>query len=316
MPYASVQGMSVNSIADLRHIKLDTVESYLADAMTAGKAYNWHRLNVPDSMLATVRKHASALLAAAAEGVRRDISLDGGSAQQRLEGSPVMPEGPCISGQNSHSRHECEYLDVCCAQQALDDQADEHKGVTGPKPQIHVPESGAHTPAASDISKGADTHKCHPQSSCAHSASTIATDSAAGAATKGAGEFGLGVEGSVYGVGAPGMPKISCTASAPIHLSSSSYLPPERPVVYDAESTDALCRGASAVLQAFSDHQAGAVRCRAVGQEANVDLLSMLQRLGVTIKKFKENLPEGIRFGQIRLCLAHNGRLSALSMPT
>lgn len=140
--YASMQGVSVNAIADLRHIKLDTVESYLADAITAGKAYDWHRLNVPDPVLATVRDHASALLAAAAGGERRDISLDGSSSQQCLECSPVVPEGPCISGHCGESGQECEYLDVCCAQQAPEDQEENHDRIAAPKPQTPVPESG------------------------------------------------------------------------------------------------------------------------------------------------------------------------------
>lgn len=79
-----------------------------------------------------------------------------------------------------------------------------------------------------------------------------------------------------------------------------------------ADSANALCRRASEVLQTLSDHQPGAVRCSASGQEASENLLSLLQVLGVTIKIFKEKLPENIRFGQIRLCLAHAGRLSCL----
>ena len=44
---------------------------------------------------------------------------------------------------------------------------------------------------------------------------------------------------------------------------------------------------------------------------ASLDVLGKLQDAGCSIKTLKEVLPESIRFGQIRLCLAHMGRLSS-----
>ena len=44
---------------------------------------------------------------------------------------------------------------------------------------------------------------------------------------------------------------------------------------------------------------------------ASNDVLGKLQDAGCSIKSLKEQLPESIRFGQIRLCLAHMGRLSS-----
>ncbi len=42
--------MSIEAIAQARHVQGDTVESYLAECITAGFAYDWQRMNIPDAM--------------------------------------------------------------------------------------------------------------------------------------------------------------------------------------------------------------------------------------------------------------------------
>ena len=111
-----VQGMSVGVIAELRHVKLDTVEAYLADAILAGKAYDWHRLHVSDDMLATVSKHASAQLAAAGRRSTIGASNDSGTLSCPADKS-VMPQSQSKPGE---SNDDSEYLDVSCAQRCAE----------------------------------------------------------------------------------------------------------------------------------------------------------------------------------------------------
>lgn len=61
-----MQGMSIRSIADLRRMQRDSVESYLAEAITAGKEYAWHRMHVPRRTLAAVAAAAARALGTAA----------------------------------------------------------------------------------------------------------------------------------------------------------------------------------------------------------------------------------------------------------
>lgn len=56
---AVLQGMSVADIARTRRILPDTVESYIADAITAGYSYPWHRMAVSDSTLHQVLHYVS-----------------------------------------------------------------------------------------------------------------------------------------------------------------------------------------------------------------------------------------------------------------
>ncbi|CAL5223984.1 g6596 [Coccomyxa viridis] len=157
------QGMSVQAIADLRRLKLDTVESYLAEAMTAGKAYHWHRLHVPDNVVATVSEHALAQLASAAGG---DVSglCKGGGPQQCTEADPAMPEGPCMYSQISQKCDEDDYLDVCCAQRVPEDQDLENERS---KAQIHVSGLGGGDLTSSEASnKEADARDRHIESNC------------------------------------------------------------------------------------------------------------------------------------------------------
>ena len=78
-----------------------------------------------------------------------------------------------------------------------------------------------------------------------------------------------------------------------------------------------LCSGRTAAntrqpAEAGAHAQNGAaVMGGKVAPLANNDVLGKLQDIGWSIKTLKEHLPESIRFGQIRLCLAHMGRLSS-----
>ena len=82
-----LQGMSIEAIAEMRHLKVDTVESYLAEAITAGRAYDWHHMRISDSVYTTVSQHASAQLKAAGEPKEADeftgISADSFQQQDR-----------------------------------------------------------------------------------------------------------------------------------------------------------------------------------------------------------------------------------------
>lgn len=42
--------MSIHAIAEARHNQRDTVESYLAECITAGLAYDWRRMEITDAM--------------------------------------------------------------------------------------------------------------------------------------------------------------------------------------------------------------------------------------------------------------------------
>ncbi|CAL8463613.1 g3147 [Coccomyxa elongata] len=53
------QGASLCTIARQRNIQRDSAEAYLAEAMTAGAAYAWHRTRVPRAVLAAVAAAAA-----------------------------------------------------------------------------------------------------------------------------------------------------------------------------------------------------------------------------------------------------------------
>ena len=42
--------MSIEAIAATQKVRLDTVESYLAECITAGFGYDWQRMGIPDAM--------------------------------------------------------------------------------------------------------------------------------------------------------------------------------------------------------------------------------------------------------------------------
>ena len=271
--------MSVQAIADLRRLKLDTVESYLAEAMTAGKAYDWHHLHVPDEVFAAVRKHAAAQLAAAA-GTHTSGSCPSSRLQEFPGDNPAMPENICADSQGSQKCDDNVHLDVCCAQRSPGNQDLENERS---RSQTCMSGSQGGDLTSSDASnKEVDTRNRHPESTCVSGyLDTSATLAAEGA------------EGSALGVRRP-----ACANRAPSTRHHS--LP-----------CDAVCRTSLGVPQEPADCKANAMRCGDdPRQEQGLDLLSRLQEIGVTIKVLKEQLPESIRYGQIRLCLAHAGRLS------
>lgn len=82
------QGLPVGAIAEVRHIQVDSVEGYLAEAITAGAAYDWQRLRVSRDALASVAvaaasawklAHSSASCVTAATGPPGDGSGSSGA---------------------------------------------------------------------------------------------------------------------------------------------------------------------------------------------------------------------------------------------
>ena len=61
-----VQDLSISAIAALKRIQESTVQSYLADGIAAGHGYQWGRLGVVDSLLASVVAALAAMSASAA----------------------------------------------------------------------------------------------------------------------------------------------------------------------------------------------------------------------------------------------------------
>ena len=55
-----LQGVDLEGIARQRVVQLGTVQSYIAEAMAAGHPYPWHRLGVPQPLLATLCIHLTA----------------------------------------------------------------------------------------------------------------------------------------------------------------------------------------------------------------------------------------------------------------
>ncbi|CAK0738070.1 hypothetical protein CVIRNUC_000989 [Coccomyxa viridis] len=130
------QGMSIEAVAEVRHLKVDTVESYLAEAITAGRAYDWHRMRISDSVYAAVSQHASAQLRAAEEpkeadgftgtsesslqqqdrGLQQESVLqqsmangdEGAGAEGVHQQEAVLPQSQAVSSDGN--------WEVCCAQ--------------------------------------------------------------------------------------------------------------------------------------------------------------------------------------------------------
>ena len=266
-----VQGMSVGTIAELRHLKLDTVECYLAEAMVAGKAYDWHRLYVSDDVLGTITEHVATQLAAA-----EPASIAGSSTGAFQSCGPQRQKLPCAAHNNS----------ACSEAPAIDGfsktEKEDHSRTAGRPQQSSFPGSGAvngSTPSHASI---------HANSSAA--AGRACTDRSAPAALPAPGKTASGYQGGLYNGKAHSVPAVasSCQSSARWQQGQQgSVLPGQGEAVAGA-------RPCSRALRA---------------EEAGTDLLCSLQAHGCTIKTLKEQLPDSIRYGQIRLCLAHAGRL-------
>ena len=57
-----VQGWSVVTIAQHRHIQPDTVKAYIADAIMTGQAYKWHELGITDAQCICVQQQVLAVV--------------------------------------------------------------------------------------------------------------------------------------------------------------------------------------------------------------------------------------------------------------
>lgn len=279
--------MSVGVIAELRHVKLDTVEAYLADAILSGKAYDWHRLHVSDDMLATVSEHASAQLAGRRS--MNDTSNDSGTLSCPADES-MMPQSQSKPGE---SNDESECLDISCAQRCGNDLDKENMACSC--------QEGA--------SVGTGTSACdEPHLSCSRQEQWKRASKSAPAPASVATRSVLGLEfcadkaSSMHSMPSarPQTSEHSSTPSLQPGMLPASTTAPSR-LVSGHGSADSARPEDSCVGDVGSHKSSGSKR-------SSVDQ-SRLQELGVTIKMLKEQLPESIRYGQIRLCLAHVWRV-------
>lgn len=265
--------MSVGTIAELRHLKLDTVESYLAEAMVAGKAYDWHRLHVCDGVLGTVTEHVATQLAAA-----EPASIAGSSAGAFQSCGPPTQKKHCPAHDSS----------ACSEAPAIEGfsnvEKEDHSRTTGRPQQSSSLGSGA-------VNGSTAAHaSIHADSSAA--AGRACTDRSAPAAIPAAGKPAFGYQGGLYNGKAHSVPAVasSCQSSANWQQGRQG------PVVLGQSEAVAGARPCSRALRA---------------EQAGTDLLCRLQARGCTIKTLKEQLPDSIQYGRIRLCLAHAGRLGS-----
>ena len=295
--------MSIETIAEVRHLKVDTVESYLAEAITAGRAYDWHRMRVSDSVYATVSQHASAQLRAAEEpkeaggltGMSADVSQeqDGGLQQEsvlqqsmasREEGAAAegvhQQEAALLQSQALSSDGECE---VCCAQPSQPSNAEKENCLQADVLQLER------------LCRNPGTRECCNMSSSGGQGQRGSRPlaPAAGQALTRTGPQRSTCDGDQHS-----MPSISQKASM---ISSRTHLCPSRIVANMSQPAEAGAhtKGSTALTGGN------------VAPSASNDVLGKLQDAGCSIKTLKEQLPESIRFGQIRLCLVHMGRLSS-----
>lgn len=281
--------MSPRAIAELRHVKLDTVESYLAEAITAGKAYDWHRLHVSEGVLATISEFASAQLAAAEEQGTVDFS-EGMTAELCKAHDPRIQQHACMAS-SSHtdpgradvhatSCHEDKenLLHPCSLQQQLRPSRCAVSDATGRSDELHMSSSISERHAGCSTSApaaGADMDRWEPQKTC-HGKRAHSMPSA--------------------------LPKSPGHSSAPClqHYTLAIDLSPGSSLAEQGAPRAHSPRGIAG--------ESGSKGSKP--ELLSRDLLGRLQEQGCTIKTLQEQLPESIRFGQIRLCLAHAGRLS------
>ncbi len=242
------QGASIRAIARQRNIQRDSVEGYIAEAITAGAAYAWHHAHVPRATLAAVAGAAARYLCPPAQN----------PCPPAQDSSPAA-QNPCPPAQNSclPARSQC-----LPAQQP------------GP---THAICPAAHLPGGPALQE--------------RSSSGLAGANDAGALA------GAKDAGALAAARHAGLQQHSQCASASTHVDSEAVL----------EGGQARVAGPTS--------QPGLVeRLCQLGplQEPGQDLVKQLQERGVTVKMLKEQLPESVRYGQIRLCLAHIGRLGLL----
>lgn len=233
----NLQGASICAIAQQRNIQVDSVEAYLAEAITAGAAYPWHRARVPRATLCAVAA----------------------AAARHLSSENVQPAGltyePCaaIAAQQPES---------IPAQQQM--------------PAAAFSCCSAEAPPVAAVA-GA------PLSRAAKLADAAVVDRAA--------VLHLAVERPTEAAG-----RCECTAS-----------------IAAAADDARLHWAASCSATSFAGSAMGCEQALWLSPEQ--DLLKLLLERGVTVRMLKDELPESIRYGQIRLSLAHIGRLGLLPEP-
>lgn len=294
--------MSIEAIAEVRHLKVDTVESYLAEAITAGRAYDWHRMRISDSVYAAVSQHASAQLRAAEEpkeadgftgtsesslqqqdrGLQQESVLqqsmangdEGAGAEGVHQQEAVLPQSQAVSSDGN--------WEVCCAQPSQPSDAEKENCL-----------------------QAADALQL--ERLCRHSAAQECCNmsSSSGQGRRGSSHIAPTAESALTrtkpqrwtcDADAHSMPGMLQKASE-----SGAHLCPSRVVANMRQPAEA-----GAHMQGGA-----ALTVSSVAPVASTDILGKLQDAGCSMKSLKEQLPEGIRFGQIRLCLAHMGRLSS-----
>lgn len=295
------QGASLCTIARQRNIQRDSAEAYLAEAMTAGAAYAWHRTRVPRAVLAAVAAAAARHLCPPAQpacpaqqpGIpaqRPACSNDqqAGAVSEILEHAPPVacpvqedmcwPAQPaCLAQEATFPVHRLAGSDdqqAGAASRCLQ-QCPAKAGVHAQQP-IQQPEVPLCAPAVAvpALRPGSSNQECPPRMPCT-AACLLET-------------AGLQQQQQQHSSGA------------------GASLGRKHP---SAQGTEG-CSAAPAL-----DTKAATAGCGSPISEweaPNQDLLRRLNECGVSIKTFKEELPESIRFGQIRLSLAHIGRLGLL----
>ena len=286
--------MSIEAIAQVRHLKGDTVESYLAEAITAGRAYDWHRMRVSDSDYATVSRRASAQLKAAGEpkeaGTGRSIGAELSQQQDGLLQQSMFSEGKEVGAKGSQQQEamlqQSQSLssngdwEVCCAQPSQHSNAEKENCLQAQSLQLErlCRHSAAQECCNMSSSSGQGQRGWHGIASAAGQALTSQR---------------LTCDSDAHSM--PGM--VHKARETP----SEAYLCPSNNVANTRQPAEA---GADV-------QNSTAVIGGNVAPFASNDVLGKLQDAGCSIKSLKEQLPESIRFGQIRLCLAHMGRLSS-----
>ncbi|BDA48518.1 probable Werner syndrome ATP-dependent helicase homolog at N-terminal half [Coccomyxa sp. Obi] len=290
------QGASLCTIARQRNIQRDSAEAYLAEAMTAGAAYAWHRARVPRAALAAVASAAARHLCPA--------------------GQPACPaQQPSIHAQrlgrsnDEQARAVCEDLEhaspvACPIQEELCPPVQPACPAQQPIP--------VHRLARTDDQQAQAASKCSEQ--CPAEAVVQAQPTAEQPEDLCAPAVAIPALGQVssnWGC-LPGMP---CTATC---LQEPAGLQQQRSSTAGASSRNkhplAQGSGGSSAVSALDSKMATAERENSImaWEAPNQDLLRQLLERGVSIKMLKEELPEDIRYGHIRLSLAHIGRLGLL----
>lgn len=208
--------------------------------------------------------------------VTEHASIAGSSAGAFQSCAPQRQRLPCAAHNNS----------ACSEAPAVEGfsktEKEDHSRTTGRPQQSSFLGSGAVNGST------AEHASIHANSSAA--AGRACTDRSAPAALPAPGKTASGYQGGLYNDKAQSVPAVasSCQSSARWQQGQQG-----------------------SVLPGQSEAVAGARPCsRALrAEEAGTDLLCRLQAHGCTIKTLKEQLPDSIRYGQIRLCLAHAGRL-------